>query len=140
MRRLTLILMILLLPLRTWAGDFMAVQTAQAEMAVQRMVAPSLAASAVDTKTYGEVDAASVDGRMKAAVSDCHGHTPITSDAAAAQPDCSACTTCQICHSVAMAILISELRARDVSLQVPTFGAPGFTSAECALSQKPPIS
>jgi hypothetical protein len=128
MRRLILILMIALLPLRTWAGDIMAIQ----------MLTPAgFAQSAAVVDTPGP------SHEMQKAEADCPGHSAQALDAAKKQSSpshCSACVTCQICHSVAATVSAPELIAHAPFVQVPAFDTPRFTSAEPALSQKPPIS
>jgi hypothetical protein len=128
MRHYLIILMIALLPLRSWAGDVMAVS-----MATQ-----------VVTSAGADVAAQ----RASADVKDCAGHSGSHSETTTAGADvgladdghCKTCVTCQICHSVAL-----------VSLDVLTSGAPEasrlkspsaatFASAPLADSVKPPIS
>lgn len=128
MHRLIVILMIALLPLRTWAGDIMAIQ----------MAAPTHAEQSTTVS-----DTASSVHEMQTVEADCPGHS--ASAAGGVSPDsspdaCSTCVTCQICHSVAIAVSVPDLLAQASFAQAPAFDTPHFTSAEPALSQKPPIS
>jgi NAD-dependent dihydropyrimidine dehydrogenase PreA subunit len=127
MHRLIVILMIALLPLRTWAGDIMAIQ----------MTAPThaeLSATVSDTASGHE---------MQVVEADCPGHGATAAGGVTLEssPDsCSTCVTCQICHSVAIAVSAPDLLAQASFAPAPAFDTPRFTSAEPALSQKPPIS
>lgn len=129
MRRLVLILMIAMLPLRTWAGDVMAID----------MAAGPPVASAQALQTHAAVDAATTAHHQAPAASgDCDDHagkSPL-----AAQAHCKTCVTCQICHSVAIVMQVPAVMPQLVDTPVPAIGTLHFTSAERALSQKPPIS
>lgn len=131
MHRFFIVLMIALLPLRSWAGDVMTL-----EMAVGQLT--------------GTVHAATQE------VPDCHGQNSMHSgigfetsnaiDATKSNVDstsdgrCVTCGTCQLCHSVALVdFSFSDL----TSLALPSLlssDSTGFTSAPSALSFKPPIS
>ena len=120
MRRLFIILMIALLPLRSWAGDAMTLQ-----MAVGQLTSSAQATTQM--------------------VADCHGQNAELSNAgsandSAADGRCDTCGTCELCHSVALAdFSFSELP----SLSAPSFlssDSTGFASAPRALNLKPPIS
>ena len=120
MRRFFILLMIALLPLRSWAGDVMTL-----EMAVGQL--------------SGTVHAAIQEAP------DCHGQNSTLSSGgsvndSATDGRCDTCGTCQLCHSVALAdFSFSELP----SLAAPSLlssDSTGFASAPSALSLKPPIS
>lgn len=120
MRRFFIVLMIALLPLRSWAGDVMTVEMAVGQLA-------------------GVVQTASKT------TSDCHGQNSTASNAdsvddSATDARCDTCGTCQLCHSVALAdFSFSDL----ASLTTPSLlfsDSTGFASAPRALSLKPPIS
>ncbi len=128
MHRLILILMIALLPLRTWAGDIMAVQ----------MLTPI---GFSQSAAVNEIPGASQE--VQKAEADCPGHSANASGAKAKQSPqshCNTCVTCQICHSVTITVSTPNLVAQPPFAQAPPFDTPRFTSAEPALSQKPPIS
>jgi hypothetical protein len=128
MHRLILILMIALLPLRTWAGDIMAVQ----------MLTPT-----GFSQSAAVVDLSGASHEMQKAEADCPGHSADASGAEAKlspQSHCNTCVACQICHSVTITVSTPNLVAQLAFAQAPTFDTPRFTSAQPALSQKPPIS
>ena len=135
MRRLFLIVLIALLPLRGWAGAVMSV-----EMALQSRVA------AHHTVSVTGLESALAPG---AAVkkSDCHEQMAIsgdsgTSDSRDTPPSsqCSTCVACQICHTVALTGM------PPIAIAPPAFSSPQpvggirFASATLAAYLKPPIS
>lgn len=124
MRRILIILMIALLPLRSWAGDLMAVSMSTEALTV---ASASIAVHQVTADTK-----------------DCAGHSgpqSLTSDAIALDDShCKTCVTCQICHSVALvnlATVASNTAPRNLRT---TPIASIFASATLATSVKPPIS
>ena len=134
MRHLFLALMIVLLPLRGWAGDAMATQMASAAVATKSVAANAhIMGSAATIDTQSQV------------MPDCH-------EAVSGQPDrvksashetgndhCGTCLACQACHTVALLPELLEVLAILVSPQLrPARSA--FTSAAAALGQKPPIA
>ena len=126
MRHLLLALMIALLPLRGWVGDVMAAQ----------MTSTVLSQSATESH-HGMDDATR---HVMAEASDCSGHQAGASEDASAQADCSTCTVCQICHSVALTPLLMSLPSAMLpGGQVQTSHV-HFASAERAPGFKPPIS
>lgn len=140
MRHIFVILMIALLPLRSWAGDLMAV-----DMATQHINAISfIANSAYEVGTTGTFD----KNQAADPGSECPGHvatasSPISVVNAAdttADGHCSTCGVCQICHVVALAPTTVRLAPTFISSTVAPFGGTRFTSALSALGLKPPIS
>jgi hypothetical protein len=121
MRRFVLALLIVLLPLRGWVGDAMAM-----EMATQAQTEP---ASAHESAVAGN-----------AMHADCAGHAALQESEPQTQSHCESCSACQICHTVAMTSSIATLAAVHVPLAQPQAGAPLFSSAERAAGFKPPIS
>ena len=124
MRRYLIILMIALLPLRSWAGDVMAVS-----MSVQALTAAS-----------SDIVVQQASGAME----DCAGHPDSESEAlmegAADDGHCKTCVTCQICHSVALvSIDVLASGPSDVN-RLKSTSASTFASATLADSVKPPIS
>ena len=136
MRHFILALMIVLLPLRSWAGDAMAMQMASAAVAI----ALEPVASHVQ-----KIDPAATIVPQRQAIPDCH-------EAASGQLDsgeptsretgndhCGTCLACQVCHTVALLPALLEVASVLVSTRLrPTHTA--FTSAAAALGQKPPIA
>lgn len=116
MRVFVLALAILLLPLRGWLGDAMALD-----------VAPPAVAAHADHAAH---DMAGMDHD--------HGATPAP---AQAQPDCqSTCGNCQLCHSVALTVWPALALLGEAPRQAPVFEPVAFASAEPARGFKPPIS
>lgn len=124
MRCLVVVLMILLLPLRGWAGDAMATQMAT------HVTSPAVGIEAGAARTHD-----------MGASSDCAGHQASkqadSSDAKSANGE--TCQACQACHTVALS---SSTAIDSVLFQAPSpplVTAAQFTSADTALGQKPPI-
>ena len=123
MRRILIILMIALLPLRSWAGDLMAV---------------SMSTEALTVATASiAVHQASADAK------DCAGHSgpqSLTSDAIALDDGhCETCVACQICHSVAFVNVISVPHGALEGTVEETLLSSRFASATLADCVKPPI-
>ena len=116
MRVLVLALAVLLLPLRGWLGDAMALDIVQP-------VASAHAAHAMHD--MGEM-AHAVDGETQQPQ---------------AQPDChSTCTHCQLCHSVALTVWPAVTLVVEAPREAPAFEPVAFASAEPGRGFKPPIS
>ncbi len=119
--------MIALLPLRGWVGDAMA-----AQMAMQQFTAAGM----------GQVHD-SADPHA-----DCHGKTAAASPASipagetedASVADCGSCTSCQVCHTVAMAAAPDAGPVTQMAHAAPPLPGMRFASAEPARGFKPPIS
>lgn len=138
MRLLLLALMIALLPLRGWVGDVMAM-----EMPAGLSSATNNIATHVDnTGARGHIHLNS-----EASHTQCHGHDGAAADARADNAEshdnpgqCSHCSACQICHTVAVTTAVSL--AVDTALPHLLWPASGlqFASAIPAPHLKPPIS
>ena len=116
-RFLFIALMLVLLPLRGWAGNAMAVDM--------------YATSALQAKTASTASQAPMSP-------DCAMHSQAQPDGAA--PHCSSCDTCELCLAVAKptpAHWSANRLARQPSLLA--FNA-SFSSATSAASLKPPIA
>ncbi|RZI78125.1 MAG: DUF2946 domain-containing protein [Variovorax sp.] len=124
MRILILALAILLLPLRGWLGD---------AMAIDAMHTPAAAVQAMADGGRAMHDMAGMSHDAHAA-HDVHG-------AQQADPDCqSTCGDCQLCHSVAMTVWPELADALEAPRAAPAFSTTAFASAEPAPGFKPPIS
>ena len=121
MRFFLFALMIALLPLRSWAGDVMAL-----EMAQQQLIATE---TGYDSSHC--LDIVHADVGLQVAPSDSQD---------TAQDHCNTCTACQVCHSVAMASEVQWPVARQLPHYVPMPSTATFTSAAPAPGFKPPIS
>ncbi|MDM0059246.1 hypothetical protein [Variovorax fucosicus] len=126
MRVLVLALAILLLPLRGWLGDAMAVQSVQPQ---QTMSAEAGTALHAMHDMAGMTDMAHDHGSRPPAA-----HAPAT-------PDCkTTCTDCQLCHTVAMTVWPELALLGAAPRETPSFRPVVFASAEPARGFKPPIS
>ena len=138
MRRCLYILLILLLPLRGWIGDAMAMQMVVAS------TGPHAVAAAGDA--HHDVAGAPAHAHLssagaQASAGACDGHG-IVNDPVNADEDshCGECALCQTCHTVAV---LSVGGIADAGLQRPTVPGPvipGFTSADRARVLKPPTA
>ena len=145
MRHFVLALMIVLLPLRGWAGDAMATQMASNAIAMESGAARAHEMSAGAT-FYSQKEYAEASHAVPHAVSDCHElpaaqPTGQGEAATAATSDhCGTCQACQACHTVALSPSAPTETASSTPPQLRPTHAAAFTSAAAALGQKPPIS
>ncbi len=125
MRRLVLILMLILLPLRGWMGEAMAMDMlAQHGLATQKVATYAIHTSTANT----------FDTEIQA---ECH------TAAEAADPDtkhCGTCPVCQMCHSVAAPTAWAIPVPLWLGHAQPASGHVRFASAPTAFALKPPIS
>ncbi len=162
MRHLMLVLMILLLPLRGWAGDAMATGMATGQlsgMQVAQNRAVPVATEIIATNTHGT----GAPAQFHAKNADHHasgGLQPVAkassthdcADMQAAAPDshhavessspmdCGVCPSCQACHTVALSLKSEKTASVFNPLAQPQAAVQTFASADTALNQKPPIS
>ncbi len=124
MRRFFIIFMIALLPLRSWAGDLMAIS--------------------MSTYALAAANANIVVKQVSSGMEDCAGHSG--SHAEAAMPNasddghCKTCVTCQICHSVALVNMDVLASGPPDASRLKSLSTATFASATLADSVKPPIS
>ena len=131
MRVLVLALAILLLPLRGWLGDAMAVQSVQPQQTISAEAEAGPAMHAMHDMT-GMAEMADM-------ARDPASHPPAAH--APANPDCkTTCTDCQLCHSVAMTVWPELALLGAAPREAPSFRPVVFASAEPARGFKPPIS
>ena len=157
-----LVLMILLLPLRGWAGDAMATDMAVGAMHVLQVTQKKIPQFATETiamnvqgmSATAQFDAKNADhhasgdlqGLAKAVSShDCADMQAATSDShhavkGGSTMDCGVCPSCQACHTVALSLKSEKTAPVFNPLAQPQIEAHKFASADAALSQKPPIS
>lgn len=120
-RLLVLLVLITLLPLRSWAGDAMVIQ-----MAAQAH------GSGVATMTSPPAEHAN-----------CHemqAEAPQAASDSQTQGDCATCIFCQACFTVAIALPALSSGAQTLPHGLPQTGHAQFSSAILALRHKPPIS
>lgn len=140
MRLLLLALMIVLLPLRGWVGDVMAMELPAGFL----FATNNIAATADNAGTSGHIHVNSEASRTQ-----CHGHNGAAADVSADNAEShnnpgpgqsSHCSACQICHAVAVTAAINLA----VHTSLPHFlwpaGGLQFASAIPAPHLKPPIS
>lgn len=144
MRRLFFILLILLLPLRGWAGDAMAIHMA--------LPAPLQQAPVLDV--VGHMDHAQGTAHvhsgenpvLTATAGDCAGHGGPDGTSQTDAADCASCSmcqtcqTCQTCHTVAVVNTMVVADHGSAPRAAPQRPAQGFASADGALALKPPTA
>ncbi len=140
MRRWLVWVLIVLMPIRVWAGDVMAVEMAGAALAGMPTSPTDLGrAHGVQTATKGTE-----------AHADCHGHAGLADawDETAGQAPgaaeheattCKVCSTCQICHTLALAADLNESAATAARFGLMPARSMHFVSASLARGFKPPI-
>jgi hypothetical protein len=148
MRRIFIILMIVLLPLRGWAGAVMA-----AEMSAYMVMQNETAINFVAAAAYPERVSATFNSENELKIQpECPGHaaqhsglesasaTAQESDQTTPKAHCENCGTCQVCNSL---VLSSNAAVQSTVLPKSSLApAAGFSfaSALLATGQKPPIS
>lgn len=149
MRTFILVFMMLLLPVRGWSGDMMAIEMTGMASATQKVAAHDLntGASALlahRKQVFDQVlpmpdchDPVAALTDMNKPASQAVGNT---TDNETGSEHCGTCQSCQACHSVAL----SPTQPADVSSftspQLRPAPTAAFTSAAAALGQKPPIA
>lgn len=142
MRTLLLAIMIVLLPVRGWLGDAMAIEMVRhslpAAMAMASQEAAPMATAAAEAHCHEAMDAGGSGMSMDMSS---HGssHDGSSSDHSDHQ-GCGTCTACQVCHTVALGGLPLADTVNDVPRMQPMAHAARFVSAEPVSGLKPPIS
>ncbi len=136
-RRLFFVLMIIMLPLRGWVGDAMAMQ-----MALVGTTQPIAIVQGMGAAHHDEASTAAHPHALApppaVAHGDCTDHG--ASDDPTQDTHCQTCTVCQACHAVAITLPPLDV-ATLASIPLPPQSAAGrFVSADRALGLKPPIS
>ena len=145
MRVVLLILMIVLLPLRAWSGDVMAMQQVTGHAKATEMIA----VSPYDIRAEGTFYLNSVEESAP-----CHedstdsdhaaGTGALASSGASDHPathgDCNQCSTCQICQGMALDPFTRPLPFMALPTQGVDSGLNLFASVPRAPHLKPPIS
>jgi hypothetical protein len=135
-RRALFLLLIALLPFRAWVGDAMALQMV--------MPATGMVHTVTSAQTHGDGASHAMQGtdshqhEADAGMADCADH----SDAGVLALDthCQTCTVCQACNSLAIALPSFQLDGLPRTASRPSMADLGYSSADRALSRKPPIS
>lgn len=134
MRAAFFVLMMVLLPIRAWVGDAMVIQTASIS------TSPALAGVKVNSGSSLTPLPCHEAATVSAHTTDLTEPPAVAGDSASAHGDCAQCSTCQMCHSVALftaidcwsALVLPRLEVRS-SLSL-------FVSVPLAQHLKPPIS
>lgn len=144
MRFLWVVFLLVLLPLRGWAGQLMAV-----DMAMQQTAQAVAMAIAVSTNSADRLMQSHPSESMAVMPDDCPMHVEATprgsmNGVADASIDsvnhCSGCDTCELCLAIA-SFSVSRLTALPTHAGSTPDGWPrGFRSADRASRLKPPIS
>ncbi|CAN5918340.1 hypothetical protein BH11PSE13_BH11PSE13_41590 [soil metagenome] len=126
MRLFVLVLAILLLPVRGWLGDAMALEPVQAKgEAVTVAVMPHGMHDALSMSEAKDAPlAAASDSQVENLAHDCQ----------------STCNDCQLCHSIAVAVWPDVLAMEPAPRAIPALLSIAFASAEPVPGLKPPIS
>lgn len=120
MRLFLLTLTIVLLPLRGWVGDVMAMQSSVPEQPVAMVM--SVHDNCQEMQQHGM-------------------HEPsVEVDTAHAEEDCGNCTACEICHSLALAAALLPAPAAPARLPQPSALTRLHASADPHPGFKPPIA
>ncbi|MGH6625431.1 MAG: hypothetical protein ACRECD_02620 [Burkholderiaceae bacterium] len=136
MRRILLVLIIALLPLRAWVGDVMAMEMTALPLGAMQTIAAGDAQTRAKPGFEQEATAGSSH--------DCPGHSASADDPAAGSQDvsidthCGSCTSCQACHSTAFVNPPALSPAIHSPHVLPIPGSVHFASADPLAGLKPP--
>ena len=138
MRVVVILLMMVLLPVRGWLGDAMAIPLSTSSPLAHNHVA----ISAYSISASGTFYTTASTGQAP-----CHPSTdaqthPVnhSADHLGALDDCSQCSQCQICHGAALMALTNALTLVAKPSQVVACGLARFASVPHPPRLKPPIS
>lgn len=134
MRIFVLLLAIVLLPLRGWMGDAMAMQSMPPPPASPQHAMAHGGHEAPAATTLPPCHGAAMDAAAKP------DHDMSGDDNAHDMSSHTNCTACQVCHSVALAAPELPPGVQQAPHAVPRANAAGYASAEPQPLRKPPIS
>lgn len=159
MRRVLLIVMVALLPLKAWAGDAMALQmsllatqqigvfaTENRATNAQRVSATGLFDQKIAAQPLQVHDCAGQAPALPGAPQGVlhgapHANEPDSANSAASHDESTgACTHCDACHSLALTSGLSPALSPRQGLGSPVSISPSDTSAERGARHKPPIA
>jgi hypothetical protein len=144
MRAIFLVFMIALLPLRGWLGDAMAMQMVPGHASATEKIATHASTARAGATFHVNFENSSLPCHDAGAgvdhLSDDTARTPIDSSGPLTQGDCAQCSTCQVCHSVALSPVINPLPLLALPAQAVHSEQTLFVSVPRALHLKPPIS
>jgi len=134
MRRCLYALLIVLLPLRAWVGDAMAMQ-----MALQGSTVHAVAtAHQPDSSPEPEEVAGHAHAHAVTSTPDCGGHA--SGETPTPHGQCQTCTACQACHNMVIPLPVVQFGGLHRLAFQLTAADQSFASADRALVRKPPIS
>lgn len=139
MRRLLLALMIVLLPLRGWVGDAMAMEVTQPGL-IDSISIASMHHSTLVSNHFGQKTAADL---VRGVGSHCEDLAAVDATAAGADgaaPAHGTCGACSVCHAVALQLWTVVPAGIPSVSPPPAMMAESFASAETRPARKPPIS
>lgn len=132
MRTLLLALLIVLLPVRGWIGDAMALESVhsappQAEHHADAMHAHAIHEHMHETgDDFGNFMSAETTGTDEHSA---HSHAP----------SCGDCKVCQLCHGTALSLLPGTLQLPPLPRSAPQSQQPHLSSLALTPAHKPPI-
>ena len=138
MRRVLLILMIALLPVRGWAADMMAISMAEQQLHVWQSIQAGNDGQTASAQPAVQVQSAmSADCPMMAMLA---GQPVSDESGQAGSPILKMCTTCQLCMALAADQSVELTLPSFVSHAPPVSRAVEFSGVTVASVFKPPIS
>ena len=133
--------MILLLPLRGLMGDAMATQMVAPTLLAQGAMAAGSSAHHHEVETEAHSHPEGTKSAGANAAHDCLDHASAGQSSDLDGSNCKSCPTCQACNIVALFTPgAMESLVLPVPIEKQQFAVSRFTSADRALSVKPPIS
>ncbi|MET3460074.1 hypothetical protein [Variovorax atrisoli] len=144
MRTLLLAIIIVLLPVRGWLGDAMAVEMVRHSLPAA-MEAATVASAAAEAHCHEAMDADAGGGDMAMAM-DMSAHGSSHDDGGSGTTShgdhqgCGTCVACQVCHTVALGGMPLVAIVHGAPQASPPGHAARFVSAEPVQGLKPPIS
>lgn len=152
MRRFIFILMIVLLPLRSWAGEAMATQMASMQLQptqssnlnTSKIATDLIAAKSYntpDTSVFSHKNSTSSKTMPSGMSADCalrmSPNAELNTETANEAPD-SVCVDCHACHTIALTEPVHILSTPTFSFAFERSATSYFASADLLPSQKPP--
>ncbi len=134
MRYLLVALMIVLLPVRGWVGNAMALDMAAQQVLMAQAVAPSPLAFNAESLMPADCP---MHAQAPADAADAAGEASQTTGAGA---HCNGCNTCQLCLALASFTWMDPPTGVFTASAAPLLTGLRFSSAESVSNLKPPIS
>ncbi|MBC7617378.1 MAG: hypothetical protein H7293_00035 [Candidatus Saccharibacteria bacterium] len=131
MRRVLLILMIALLPVRGWAADNMGLVMAVAGVSAQQSTVPAMSDAGPATSAGAQ--------KFWGMAADCPMRVSPAADGDQSASN-TGCTTCQLCMAVFTSQAFTFIGTTLLPQAPPGLGSTLFSSAERVAGFKPPIS